>query len=150
MFFVIMLSFQLAGGLILLLNGLHFSKDTVIRNCFPGSNVAVRDKNNNCVIAKERMQKSALPIYLNIMAFTNLVIGYGIAAFSPIATYATAITVTLVALCTPVLSVFEWLLIKTVINRRYAKDEKIPYSVLEEYGVDTVATMEEIDEICKM
>ena len=96
------------------------------------------------------MQKSALPIYLNIMAFTNLVIGYGIAAFSPIATYATAITVTLVALCTPVLSVFEWLLIKTVINRRYAKDEKIPYSVLEEYGVDTVATMEEIDEICKM
>ena len=149
MFFIIMLSFQLAGGLILLLNGLRCSKDDVIRNCFPGSNVAKRDKNNNCVISKETMQKSALPIYLNIMAFANLVIGYGIAAFSPISTYSTAITITLVALCTLVFSVCEWLLIKAVIMRRYVKDEVVPYSILEEYGVDTIMTTEEIDEMLK-
>ena len=52
MLFVGMLSFQLAGALILLLNGLKGTEDAVIKNCFPGSNIVERDEHDNCTIPK--------------------------------------------------------------------------------------------------
>ena len=71
--FISMLVFQLSGALLLLLNCIKSGKESVIKNCFPGSNVVERDENNNCKIPKEKLQESAHKIYLNIVAFADLV-----------------------------------------------------------------------------
>ena len=83
MAFIAMLALQVAGALVLLLNNINGSREAVIRSCFPGSNTVKRDNDNNCVLPCEKLQRSAHAIYLNIVAFFDLVIGYGIAAFSP-------------------------------------------------------------------
>lgn len=58
----------------------------IIKNCFPGSNIAQRDENDNCKIEKEKLQKSAHNTYLNMIAFVDLVAGYILAVFSPTST----------------------------------------------------------------
>lgn len=147
MLFICMLALQLAGALLLLLNCSKGSKKAVIKNCFPGSNIAERDENNNCIIAKEKLQESAHKIYLNIVAFTDLVAGYILAAFSPIATYATCYTAIGVALLTIVLLIIEFNFSHMVARFVYSKDEEVPYSELEKDGVDTEITVAEIDAI---
>ena len=69
-----MLVFQLSGALLLLLNCIKSGKESVIKNCFPGSNVVERDENNNCKIPREKLQESAQKIYVNVVAFMDLVI----------------------------------------------------------------------------
>lgn len=149
MLFIGMLAFQLAGALILLLNCCKGSKKAVIKNCFPGSNVVERDENNNCIIPKEKLQESAHKIYLNIVAFGDLVIGYAIAAFSPVALYDTWYTVLGVAGITLLLLVTEYYFCRLIARSVYAKDEKVPYNELAKDGVDTFATNKEVDDMFK-
>lgn len=149
MLFSFMLSFQLAGGLILLLNGLKTSKQAIIKNCFPGTNVVERDNEDNCVIPKEKMQASACSVILNNVAFADLVIGYGIAALSPVAQWSQMLTFVMVLILTTVMIGFEWYGIKRFSKAVYAEDEKVPYAQLKMNGVDTIMTLKEIDEICK-
>ena len=59
MLFIGMLAFQVSGALLLLLNCIKGGKKSVIKNCFPGSNVVERDEKNNCKIPKEKLQESA-------------------------------------------------------------------------------------------
>lgn len=142
-----MLAFQLAGALILLLNVVKGNKKAVIKNCFSGSNIADRDDDNNCVIPKDKLQSSAHVIYLNIVAFADLVVGYLIAAFSPVATYATCYTVLGVVGGTVVLLLAEYYLSLLMAKLIYAQDMMVPYSELEQYGVDTNITNKEIDDM---
>lgn len=148
MLFIGMLAFQLAGALILLLNCCKGNKAAVIKNCFPGSNTVERDENNNCTIPKEMLQESAHKIYLNIVAFGDLVIGYAIAAFSPVAVYFTCYTVLGVAGATLLLLIVEYYFSRWIARIIYPKDEEVPYSELEKNGVDTEITTAEIDAIC--
>ena len=149
MLFSLMLSLQLAGGLILLLNGLKTSKQAIIKNCFPGTNVVERDNEGNCVIPKEKMQASACFVFLNNAAFADLVIGYGIAALSPVSLYSKSLTFGMVVILTIAVIGVEWYGIKRFSRAMYAEDERVSYAKLKENGVDTIMTMEEIDEICK-
>ena len=149
MLFIGMLAFQLAGALILLLNCCKGNKAAVLKNCFPGSNTVERDENNNCTIPKEKLQGSAHKIYLNIVAFGDLVIGYAIAAFSPVAVYSTCYTVLGVAGATFLLLIVEYYFSKWIARIIYTKDEIVPYSELEKGGVDTFATNKEIDDMFK-
>lgn len=148
MLFIGMLTFQLTGALILLLNCVKGSRKAVIKNCFPGSNIAERDENNNCTIPKSKMRESAHEIYLNIVAFGDLVIGYILAAFSPISEFQIHDTLCAVCVSTLVLLLAEYYLSKLVAKLAYSKDELVPYSELEAYAVDTVITTAEIDAIC--
>lgn len=149
MLFSFMLSFQLAGGLILLLNGLKTSKQAIIKNCFPGTNVVERDDEDNCVIPKEKIQASACSVFLNNAAFADLVIGYGIAALSPVTQWSKMLTFAMVVILTTVMIGFEWYGIKRFSEAVYVEDEKVPYTQLKKNGVDTIMTLKEIDEICK-
>lgn len=149
MLFIGMLGFQLAGALILLLNCCKGNKVAVIKNCFPGSNTVERDENNNCTIPKEKLQESAHKIYLNIVAFGDLVIGYTMAAFSPVAVYSTCYTVLGVGGATFLLLIVEYYLSKWIARIIYAKDEIVPYNELEKGGVDTFATNKEVDDMIK-
>lgn len=143
-----MLVLQLAGALLLLLNCSKGSKKAVIKNCFPGSNIAVRDKDNNCAIPKEKLQESAHKIYLNIVAFADLVVGYIIASFSPVAEYSTCCTIIGVVASTIVLLIIEFYFSRIAAHLVFSKDEIIPHSELEKNGVDTEITVAEIDAIC--
>lgn len=125
MMFVGMLSFQLAGALLLLLNSLRSSKDAVIKNCFPGSNIAKRDENNNCTISKDQLRKSAHNIYLNIIAFADLVLGYFLAAFCPVASNDSFYNVFGIAVVTISLLVVEFYFSRWIANVIYEKDEVI-------------------------
>lgn len=147
MFYIAMLVFQLVGALILLFNTVNGSKKKVIANCFPGSNVVTRDDSNNVVISKEQLQLSAIKIYLNIVAFADLLIGYLIAAFSPVTFDKKWITVISVIVCSVILAVAEYCLVKLFAKVMYAKDEIVAYEELEKIGVDTVVTNKEIDQL---
>ena len=83
MIYALMLAFQLSGALILLVKNINGQRKAIIKNCFPGSNFVDPDLNDRCTISKDRLQKSASSIYLNIIAFTDLTIGYILAACLP-------------------------------------------------------------------
>lgn len=143
MLFVGMLAFQLSGALILLLNSVNGRKETIIKNCFPGSNVVERDKNNNCKIEKEKLQKSAHNTYLNMIAFVDLVVGYILAVFSPTSKTEICLVLLEVILFTCILLGAEYFLSLICAKTKYANDMVIPFENLD--GVDTVITLEEID-----
>lgn len=145
MLFVGMLVFQLSGALVLLLNCIKGGKDAVIKSCFPGTNVVERDENNNCKIEKEKLQKSAHNIYLNIIAFADLVVGYILAVFSPEANAQISIILVEVIALTCGLLIIEYYLSRFCARKIYAKDIVIPFEDLD--GVDTFATKKEIDDI---
>jgi hypothetical protein len=143
MLFVGMIVFQLSGALILLLNCVKCGKETVIKNCFPGSNFVERDGNNNCKIEKEKLQKSVHNIYLNMIAFADLVVGYILAVFSPTSTTKTCLVLLTVIVLTCVLLVVEYFLSLFCAKIKYANDMVITFKNLD--GVDTFATNKEIE-----
>ena len=131
----------------MLLNCIKSGKESVIKNCFPGSNVVERDENNNCKIPKEKLQESAHKIYLNIVAFADLVIGYLFAAFSPTADVQIELVLAKVIVATVILLVLEYYLSFFCAKRIYAKDISVPFDELE--GVDTTVTKQEIEDLFK-
>lgn len=147
MIFIAMLVFQLAGALILLLKCCIGSKKAVIRSCFPGSNFAPRDDNNECTISKDKLRESAHKIYLNAAAFLDLVIGYLLAAFSPVSSFSQCVTIVSVVVITAILLLAEFFGSKGLAAVIYAEDIKVPHSELKEEGVDTTMSPEDIDEV---
>ena len=145
MLFVGMLVFQLSGALILLLNSVKCRKEMIIKNCFPVSNFAQRDENNNCTIEKEKLQKSAHNTYLNMIAFVDLVVGYILAVFSPTSTTEICLLLLAVIVLTCILLYAEYFLSLICAKIIFAKDMVIPFKNLD--GVDTVPTSKEIDEM---
>lgn len=142
MLFVGMLVFQLSGALILLLNSVKCSKERIIKNCFPGSNLVERDENDNCKIEKEKLQKSAHNTYLNMIAFVDLVVGYVLAVFSPTSTTEICLVLLKVIILTCILLFAEYKLTLFCAKIKYANDLVIPFKNLDE--VDTFATEMEI------
>ena len=80
MLFVGMLSFQLAGALILLLNGLKGTEDAVIKNCFPGSNIVERDEHDNCTIPREQLRKFGFRIFVGCVQ-SGVILWYSLHCF---------------------------------------------------------------------
>lgn len=147
MIFIAMLVFQLAGALILLLKCCIGSKKAVIRSCFPGSNFAPRDDNNECTISKDKLRESAHKIYLNAAAFLDLVIGYLLAAFSPESSFSQLIAIVSVVVITLILLVVEYFGSKKLAAVIYAEDMKLPYSELKKNDVDAFASDQDVNEM---
>lgn len=147
MWYICMLSTQLAGALLLLLNCVRGGKKEVIKNCFPGSNFVDRDENDNCVIPKEKLQESAHKIYLNIVAFADLVVGYAIAAFNPSVTLKTFYTVIGTTALTLLLLIAEFCFSRVAAQAFYSENEIVPYHELEKNGVDTMITEKDFEEM---
>lgn len=147
MAFIAMLALQVAGALVLLLNNINGSREAVIRSCFPGSNTVKRDNDNNCVLPCEKLQRSAHVIYLNIIAFFNLVVGYGVAAFNPECAYPPFINAILVFITSALLTSIEFSLCKKVAKVVYSEDRTVSYDDLEKYDVETFATEKEFNDM---
>lgn len=147
MLYIVMLIFQLVGALILLFNTVNGSKEKVISNCFLGNNCVIRDNDDNCVITKDQLIRSANQIFLNITAFADLLIGYFVAALSPTAVDKKHVTVIAVVLGSILLSCIEYYVVKLIAKNKYQEDEKVSYSDLEKIGVNTTIKNSEVDEI---
>ena len=145
--FICMLVFQLSGALLLLLNCIKSGKESVIKNCFPGSNVVERDENNNCKIPREKLQESAQKIYVNVVAFMDLVIGYLLAVFSPTTDVQIGLILVEVIVATTLLLMLEYYSSRFCAKKIYAKDISVSYDELD--GVDTFITKQEIDDMFK-
>ena len=145
--FICMLVFQLSGALLLLLNCIKSGKESVIKNCFPGSNVVERDENNNCKIPREKLQESAQKIYVNVVAFMDLVIGYLLAAFSPTTDVQIGLILVEVIVATTLLLMLEYYSSRFCAKKIYAKDISVSYDELD--GVDTFITKQESDDMFK-
>ncbi len=121
-------------------------KEQIIRKYFPGSNTIKRDDDDNCILSKERLQAITKEVYVNVLAFVDLIIGYLLAYFAvgiytPV--FATGLTVLLVV----VIIAVEELFAKRFAVIKYSKDLIVPYDLLEKYGVDTFATDKEVSDM---
>lgn len=144
---ILSISLQLSGAVILLLWCLKgASKEQVVRKYFPGSNTVKRDDEDNCRLSKEKLQAITSDVYVNALAFVDLIIGYLIAYFVK-DTYSPVIAVVSTVILTSVLILFEQFIAKKLAAKKYSQDLVIPYSYLEKYGVDTFATNKEIDDM---
>lgn len=143
---VISIAFQLAGALILLMWSIRGARKTaIIERCFPGSNIAERDDDNNCRIEKSKLRKTAYEVYLNIFAFVDLIIGYLIAYFA-VNYYEPLCAALYTILTTAAIIGIETLVVYGCAKLRYKKDEIVPYEDLKKFGVDTIITSKEIEE----
>lgn len=146
---VVSIALQLSGALLLLMWSIRGARKTaIIERCFPGSNIVDRDENNNCTITKEKLQKVAYEVYLNIAAFADLVVGYLIAYFAT-SNYSPICAVAYTIFATAVIIGIEMFLAKRIARLRYKEDELVAYEDLEKVGVETTITAQEIDEICR-
>lgn len=141
------ISLQLSGAVILLLWCLRgASKEQVVRKYFPGSNTVKRDDDDNCVLSKEKLQAISSEVYVNALAFVDLIVGYLIAYFVK-DTYSPVVAVVFTVLITSALIIFERFVARKLAAKKYPKDIVIPYSYLEKYGVDTFATDKEVNDM---
>ena len=144
---ILSISLQLSGAIILLLWCLKgASKEQVVRKYFPGSNIIKRDDEGNCRLSKEKLQVITSEVYINALAFIDLILGYLITYFVK-GTYSPCCAVVLTVILTIVLIVFEKFVAKKLAAKKYSQDLVIPYSYLEKYGVDTSITDKEIEDM---
>ena len=76
------------------------------------------------------MQESAHKIYLNILAFADLVIGYLFATFSPSANARIEVVLLEVIIATFIVLLLEYYVSRFCAKRIYAKDIIIPFEEL--------------------
>lgn len=139
-----MLVFQLSGAIVLLLNSIKANEERIIKGCFPGSNIVERDDNDMCLIKKEKLQKSAVTVYLNIMAFADLVFGYGIAAWNPSSEVQGFKGMIFVIACSLTVTFWEYCGCFIMSKLKYSKDKEVHYSILQKNGVDTTLTPKDV------
>lgn len=146
-FQIFSISFQLAGAIILLLWCLKGAKkENIIKRYFPGSNVIERDDDNNCVLHKDKLRVVSREVYINIIAFCDLVLGYGLSFYAIQSDNKTAAFI-ISMIITAVLLVVEYMIAHLISVLIYKEDIIEKYEVLERYGVDTVSTNKEIEDM---
>ena len=94
-----------------------------------------------------RQKSNHAALYQIQRGYLDLVIGYGIAAFSPSPTTSTLCTFAIVLAGSFILMVMEYYLSKWVAWTKYPVDKLVPYSELKKHGVDTNITGKELDDM---
>ena len=141
------IAFQLAGAIILLLWCLQGARlDNVIEKYFPGSNIAKRDDENNCVLEKGRLRKISRDIYINIFAFFDLIVGYSLSFYDTSNESKTkALLITM--LITFIIIGIEYLISHVISICRFKANLTVKYDELEKFNVDTDITNKELDDM---
>ena len=147
MFQIFSIAFQVAGAIILLLWCLKGAKlESIIEKYFPGSNIAKRDDENNCVLEKEKLRKISKDIYINIFAFINLILGYGL-SFYAVSNKSKTKALILTILITLIIIGLEYLLSYLISICRFKENLTVNYDKLKNFDVDTDITNKEIEDM---
>ena len=142
--YVLSLAFQIAGAVLLIIKYWGRTRERIIDEYFPGSNIIGRDDENNAHLEKRKVQKCARIIYHNRMAFLFIAIGYGLSVFGETSGVCRWCLALYVALCTIILILFERAISIVISKVFYREDIVLPYSEIEDIA-DTVITSSEID-----
>ena len=143
--YILSISFQVSGGLILLLWSFGRTKEKVLQLYFPGSNIVERDENNKVCLDKKKLRKKAVDIYMNRFAFICLIIGYGLSLFGDISDYNRWKALCIIGI-ESIFIILIPIIISNVLSIIYfRKDEYIDFDNLED--VDTFTSDAEISSI---
>ena len=144
---IISITLQLSGAVILLLWCLKGAgKEQIIRKYFPGSNIVTPDDDGNCVLEKKKLQEVAKDIYVNIVAFIDLIIGYLITYFIT-DTYSSVSSVVITVILSIIVIILEQFLSQKIAELKYPEDVIIKYKELEKHNVDAIASNKEVNEM---
>lgn len=148
MLFVLSYSFQISGAVILLLGSLSATNKKILAAYFSAPSVVLRDDNDMCMLSKKELQKACRPVYQNIVAFINLVIGYSLAIFAE-KQYENCRTFILVVCITILVIAIEYATVYVLAWVRYRSDKQVPFAEIHKHQphIATVMTEKELDDI---
>lgn len=147
MMYILSVSLQVAGALILLLWACGNTKERIKDKYYPEIRTAERDKDENITMDVKIIRKCASAIYMNRFSFLYIALGYYVAVFGNVGDRKTVIAVSVLGV-TIVLMIFAVTLSNILALIIYRKDWKINIDELNN-DVMTPMTNKEIDEICK-
>ena len=117
-------SFQIAGAILLLLWSLK-NTDIKIKAMCLEHNLTWGSFDNHKTISAEKLQSKAKTVYLNILAFVNITIGYSCAIFTPNIDIEKWLIFIFVVLFTLLIIILELLFTNLYVKKRYSKDENV-------------------------
>lgn len=144
--YILSLAFQVAGAVLLIIKYCGNTKQRIIDEYFPGSNIAERDENDNAKLEKEKVQKCAQTIYDNRAAFVFIAIGYILSVFGDAQDKCKLCMLAYVIVFTMAIIVLEKRISIKISKVIYRNDIEIPYNDIKNRA-DTEATESEIDEM---
>ena len=145
--YILSVSSQIAGALILLLWACGNTRKRIIDKYYPEAVDAIRDDNENIVMEKEKIRKCAVEIYMNRFSFFSIAVGYFLAVFGDL-TVKKSIAVIGIGVSTVILIFFGYHISKIMARLLYRKDIMININEVS-HDVITPMTDKEVDEICK-
>ena len=146
--YILSLAFQVAGAVLLIIKYWGKTRERIIEDYFPGSNVAERDENNNITLEKHKVQACAQNIYDNRMAFVFIAIGYILSVFGAIDDICRVCILAYVIVTTIVIIIVEKLMSIMISKIIYTNDIILPYKQVED-KVETTATSDDMLELFK-
>ena len=146
---IVSIAFQLAGATILLLWSFKaLKKESITDRCFVKGAYIERDENGNGRIDKKQLQDISKEALLNVFAFINLIIGYGVTFWEGdnLGRWCAILYTFILLAC--ILGI-DYLLACFISNLRFSQDIVLTSEEIYKKGVLTNAISSEIDEICK-
>jgi len=146
LFYIFSLAFQVAGAVILIIKYFGKTKERIIEEYYPGSNIAERDENNTIVLEKEKLQTCARKIYDNRASFSFIAIGYILSIFGDISNQCKVCVLMMTVTCTVTIILIEKGVAIILSKIFYRKDEKIPFDKVKHIA-DTAMTQDEVSKM---
>ena len=150
MLYEITIGLQVAGAVILLLKYFSNTYKSILQEYFSDGEPAIRDDDDNIILKKSKIQKSARTVYTYRISFLLIVVGYILNVFGQknddmLTSFFTILVWTIVALFT------GWVIPCIGAKIWYKNDIQINLKELEKYvqNVHTPMTRKEIDEMFK-
>ena len=146
MIYILSLSFQLSGALILLLWSWRKTEKHIIDSYYPAEAVAEPDDNDICTMKKERVQLVITDLYRNRCAFSDLCLGYLITIWGE-KTFSDCITFVSIIIGTAIITKFECSITNIIAKKKFPEDVKVHSSELEKRGISMTITDKETQEM---
>lgn len=144
--YILSLAFQIAGAVLLIIKYCGKTKQRIINEYFPGSNLIERDDNDMLHLEKKKVQVCVKRIYDNRISFAYIAIGYVLSVFGESSNSSKAVIIFYMLFFTTALILVEKIISASFARLLYQSDIEMKYSEIEEIA-DTVITEKEIDEI---
>ena len=146
--YILSLALQVAGAVLLIIKYFGKTKDRIIDEYFPGSNIIERDKANKATLCKEKVQECVKRIYDNRMAFVFIAIGYVLSLFGATNNACKICLFLYLVIFTVVIILIEKSISNIIARKCYDKDIVISFEDIENVA-DTYTTEEEIKALFK-
>ena len=146
MIYIISVSLQIAGALVLILKYMGRTRQRVINEYFPGTGGANNDGYDNATLELKKVKECIRTIYANRIAFFYIAIGYLVSIFGDKG-LTSSLLVFIIVLFLSMLFVFlEKGLAVLISNLLYKDDLIIPYDELPEH-ISRSMSKKDVDEI---